>query len=334
MSRNVHWCRVFDGMELEHSTAAALIILTVFTGIIAAQAQNSDQPNLNFRLVQAVRQEDIHSVQQLLGEGADIESRDQNGETPLITAADSFDLELLKLLLEKGADVSARDNQHETALVHAARTENPAAIEILLGKTSDYKEKNEALIESVRGGPVVIRMADTPTSAQTGSVTREIPEEPWVRTVRLLLDNGADLEARDEEGATPLLRAAAYGQTEIFELLIQRGATIRVRDKRGMTPLMAAACECALATMNSTYDIVRILLEKGANVNAQDHDGTTALMNAAAGFGGAAIVRLLLDHRANPAARNKHGETALTLAAQGDRQDKVQLLKKAMAKSR
>jgi ankyrin repeat protein len=333
MHRNIPYSRAFEGMKLARYSAT-LIIITVFAGTIAAPSQSFDQSNVNSRLVQAVSQRDIHSVRQLLDAGADIESRDQNGETSLISAADSLDLELLELLLEKGADISARDNEHETALVHAARTENPGAVEVLLAKTADYKEKNEALIESVRGGPVVIQMADTPTGAQTGHVTREIPDAPWVKTVRLLLDNGADIEARDDEGATPLISAAAYGQIEIFELLIQRGASIRARDKRGMTPLMAAACECALSTMNSTYDIVRILLEKGANVNAQDHDGVTALMTAAAGFGSAAIVRLLLDHGANPAARNKRGETALTLAAQQDRQDKVRLLKKAMSKAR
>jgi ankyrin repeat protein len=78
-----------------------------------------------------------------------------------------------------------------------------------------------------------------------------------------------------------------------------------VRDKNGMTALVAAACECAIATMNSTYDIVRMLLEKGANANSQTNDGTTALMKAVAGFGEVAIVELLLDYGADPAAKNK-----------------------------
>ena len=77
-----------------------------------------------------------------------------------------------------------------------------------------------------------------------------------------------------------------------------------------MTPLVAAACECAIANMNSTYDIVRMLLEKGTNANSQTSDGTTALMKAAAGFGEVAIVELLLNYGADPAAKNKQGDTA------------------------
>jgi len=46
-----------------------------------------------------------------------------------------------------------------------------------------------------------------------------------------LLDSGANIEARNAEGDTPLLRAAAYGQTEIFQLLLERGAKMNVREK-------------------------------------------------------------------------------------------------------
>jgi ankyrin repeat protein len=100
-----------------------------------------------------------------------------------------------------------------------------------------------------------------------------------------------------------------------------------------MTALIAAACECAIATMNSTYDIVRMLLEKGANANSQTSDGTTALMKAAAGFGEVAIVELLLDYGADPAAKNKQGDTALTLAMKGDRREKLLLLKRVVQRS-
>jgi ankyrin repeat protein len=57
----------------------------------------------------------------------------------------------------------------------------------------------------------------------------------------LLLDKGADREARDSEsGATPLYHAAAWGRTALVELLIARGADINARNKASATPLAAA----------------------------------------------------------------------------------------------
>jgi ankyrin repeat protein len=117
-------------------------------------------------------------------------------------------------------------------------------------------------------------------------------------------------------------------------ILLERGANIQAKDKYGNTALIAAACECALATMNSTYDIVKLLLQKGADVNGRTHEGRTALMNAAFGFGDASILKLLLDSGADPTAKDKHGDTALALAVKSERPDKVQLLKQATGHTR
>jgi ankyrin repeat protein len=178
-------------------------------------------------------------------------------------------------------------------------------------------------------------MADAPATPgeHNEHAPTAAPEPPWVTNVRLLLDSGANVEARDEEGETPLIQAASFGQTETFNLLLERGAKINARNKRGMTPLIVAACACAIATMNSTYDIMKILLEKGANVNARTHDGATALMMAAGSPDDAASVKLLLSNGADPMAKDNQGRTAMTFAKDNPHPDKVRLLKGAMAKA-
>lgn len=217
-----------------------------------------------------------------------------------------------------------------TSLEGAARMGDAATVELLLQRAPKRSEKNLALLAAAEGGPVVLQMDPAQQSGGQRHAVKPRPlDSPWTKTVKLLLDNGAYIETRDADRNTPVLLAASFGQTDIFLFLLKRGADIRATDKYGNSALIGAACECAEASMNSTYDIVKVLLEKGAEVNAQNHEGTTALMNAAAGGGSAGIVKLLLDHGADANVRNERGETALALARKSQRPDKVRLLRRA-----
>jgi ankyrin repeat protein len=74
----------------------------------------------------------------------------------------------------------------------------------------------------------------------------------------LLLDRGADREARDgESGATPLYHAAAWGRNDVADLLLARGAEINARSKAGVTPLQAAE-------KNGFTQTARLLRQHGA----------------------------------------------------------------------
>lgn len=91
----------------------------------------------------------------------------------------------------------------------------------------------------------------------------------------LLIAKGADVNAKDEYGETPLY-IAAHSDKDIAELLIAKGADVNARTKRGDTPLFSTAL-----FVHKDKAIAELLIAKGADVNAENKDGETPLYIAA-----------------------------------------------------
>lgn len=93
------------------------------------------------------------------------------------------------------------------------------------------------------------------------------------KVVSFLLKNGAninDKDVRDEIDQTPLIVAADSGCKDIVEMLLEAGANIHHRNDQGETALISAA-------QNGHKEVVQILLDAGSNVNQENADGETAL---------------------------------------------------------
>lgn len=143
--------------------------------------------------------------------------------------------------------------------------------------------------------------------------------------LRLLLDQGSDIEARDSNSGTALHYATAMGNVEMAKLLVSQGANIEARDHENSTALHFAA---------STGNVVmtKLLLDHGAKIAYEDNETYPAL-HVAAWAGHVEVVKLLLDRGAEIDAVYRDGRTAFYLAAERGNLAVVRLLRERGAQA-
>ncbi len=117
--------------------------------------------------------------------------------------------------------------------------------------------------------------------------------------VRVLVEGGADVNAVNDDGETPLHEAAWFSDnTAKVDLLLDGGADTEIRDNRGNTPLHRAAA-------HGEIEIIELLLDRGADINAINDSGETPLYESLTTRqifveDGLGVARLLLERGADP----------------------------------
>ncbi|CAG0902819.1 unnamed protein product, partial [Cyprideis torosa] len=255
----------------------------------------------------------------LVNAGADVNARTANGKTPFLIAAQSNHVEILRLLAHSGADISLADANDWTPLHFATDRGHTSSVACLLEM----------------GAPVEAEDKDKwrPLHLACGKV-------PHFDCARLLVNAGADVNARTADGRTPFLIAAESNQEEILRLLAHSGADISLADDdrwtllhlaadRGHTSsvacllVMGAPVEAAekkwkarplhLACVSGHSPCVDLLLRAGADINARTRAGQTPL-HLCSGRGHRAVVLLLLGRGAEVDCRDEVGKTPLVWA--------------------
>ncbi|KAL8859087.1 MAG: hypothetical protein Q9178_004350 [Gyalolechia marmorata] len=219
--------------------------------------------------VQIACRQDYIEIARVLVEhgGCDTSIQDQDRRTPLHEAARSGWVQLVKSLLQREAEVSLPDRWGCTPLHDAAVNGYDEIVELLLASGADILACDED------GAQPLFR------ACYLG--------KEFERTVTLLLDANADINARDAHGRTAIHCPSRVGNVRVQQILIDRGALINAVNDEGQTPLHRA-------TVDGNLPNVKLLLEAGAEVNLQDHDQVTAL-HIAITQGFDEIALLLLD---------------------------------------
>jgi hypothetical protein len=129
--------------------------------------------------------------------------------------------------------------------------------------------------------------------------------------VRILLENGADVNACDAIGETPILCAVQTGIPEMTQKMLEYGANVNVRNNWEATPLIQAVSQGHTASAR----VIELLLKEGADVNAVEWSNTSALRTAVV-FANVAVIKTLLVYGADVYSR-KEGKPSIMEIAQG-----------------
>jgi ankyrin repeat protein len=153
----------------------------------------------------------------LLNAGADVNARDPHGN--MLQAADN--VEMVDLLIENGADVNAMGYESGNAVILASYKAQAEKLERLIAHGADVNQP------AGNDGRTALHVA-----AGWG-----YKGDNSLAVIRVLLKNGADINARDKNDQTPLHWAVQHANRDAIELLVQNRAERSTRDSEGKTPL-------------------------------------------------------------------------------------------------
>jgi ankyrin repeat protein len=237
--------------------------------------------------------------------------------------------QVVQLLVEKGAGVNNSDDSGDAALAIASRYGHEQVVQQLFKIDANLNanvgnvapqyfrlEKHDMRV------PVLVRNDDGGDAATGRTPLWHAAQGGHEQIVRLLLNNGANVNTATNEGSTPLGEAIKRGHGQIVQALIDKGADVNIDTDILSKPL-------GLAAEGGHVEIVRLLIRNHTLVNVVDAFGNAPLI-AAVESDHKRVVQLLLESGANPLVYDaEHEYTASEVAVMRGHRDIAKLLEKS-----
>ena len=267
--------------------------------------------DINLDMFEAIKNGKTGEVEHLLQAGADANYREKetSGNWSVLTiAVNGGNTEIVRLLLDAGARVKTVERQpgkevDAAELIRTAEENGDTKIVEMLRKTLEMELISELVDASYMGD---------------------------FEVVRILVNMGADVNAKDSYGKTAIESAAMAGNNGIYEFLIAKGVnsdlfvSASATDEKRVRELIRNGADVnavneygsaalMLASKDAGLEVMEILLLNGAEIDHQNGQGRTALMYAAKN-GWKEAVKLLIDHNADIHIKDSDKRTALEWA--------------------
>jgi ankyrin repeat protein len=207
----------------------------VLKELISAGARVDATNSVGHNALFGAARNNVEAVDLLIKSGANLNARDEDGQTVLMAMAPYGELATFQALISKGAALDVTDYEGRTVLMSAVANEDSAIAEFL------------------------IRMgADIEAQASDGTTALMVAAQgDRTKTLSLLIAAGSKVNATDAEGLTVLLRASWNASDEVVQALLNAGADVTVKDHEGRTPL-------AIARERGNDSVAGMLKSRGA----------------------------------------------------------------------